>query len=219
MDSPPWILAAAAAGYLLGALPFGYLVSRLHGIDIFGVGSRNPGATNVRRILGARAGNVVFVLDFLKGVAAAGWPLCLALASAHPGGAGVPAAVMAAKVPETAGLAGAMLGHSFSCFTGFKGGKGVATGAGAFLVLAPLATFAAAAVWIAAFFASRYVSLASILAALAVPVMSFLTGEPAFVSIAAAAVWLFVVVRHRSNIARLLNGTENRFGRKPEVER
>src|SRR5580658_449193 len=148
---------AAAAGYLLGSLPFGYMVARSRGVDIFSVGSRSPGATNVRRVLGSGPGNVVLALDVLKGAVAAGWPLLA-----------VWGALSAAAAPRTlgyVGLASALLGHSFSCFTRFRGGKGVATAAGGLAVLMPCVAVSSAAVWAVTFAASRYVSLASIAAA------------------------------------------------------
>jgi glycerol-3-phosphate acyltransferase PlsY len=109
-----------------------------------------------------------------------------------------------------AGLVAAMIGHSFSCFTGFKGGKGVATGAGGFLVLMPQVTLIAAAVWALLFFSIRYVSLASIAAALTIPVGAYFFNEPLVLIAAAAAAAIFVIVRHRANISRLIHGTENR---------
>jgi glycerol-3-phosphate acyltransferase PlsY len=159
------LLAAAAAGYLLGALPFGYLVARSKGVNIFEVGSKSPGATNVRRVLGSGPGNVVFVLDALKGSVAAGWPLLVIWqAVREPGFPGVLGYV---------GLAAALVGHSFSCFTRFRGGKGVATAAGGLLVLMPVVSLISAAVWVTVFYATRYVSLASILAAVALPILSY----------------------------------------------
>ena len=192
----PFVIVAVA-GYLLGSLPFGWIVARARGVNIFEVGSRNPGATNVRRTLGAGAGNLVFVLDLLKGSIASGWPLL-----AMPPGNREACCV--------AGLVAAMIGHSFSCFTGFKGGKGVATGAGGFLVLMPQVTLIAAAVWALLFFSIRYVSLASIAAALTIPVGAYFFNEPLVLIAAAAAAAIFVIVRHRANISRLIRGTENR---------
>lgn len=204
-------LIAGAVGYLLGAIPFGYLVARAHGVNIFEVGSRNPGATNVKRVLGAKAGNTVFALDALKGALAAGWP---GLASLMPAASGA-ATERDWIIPGVIGLVTALLGHSFSCFTGFRGGKGVATAAGGFLVLVPIPTLVAAIVWVVSFYAFRYVSLASILAAVALPSMAWIlaAGSLLLPSIA-TAIGLFVVVRHRANIVRLLNGTENRFSKK-----
>ena len=157
----------------------------------------------MKRVLGAEAGNTVFALDAVKGAAAVGWPI--------PFIAGeflVPA--------QLAGLLGALLGHSFSCFTRFKGGKGVATGAGGLLVLLPVATLIAGAVWVVTFYASRYVSLASLIAALVLPGAAWSLGASRVLVGFAALIAVFVVVRHRANIQRLLNGTENRFSRKKE---
>lgn len=203
------ILIAAAAGYLLGALPFGYLVARAHGINIFEHGSKSPGATNVKRVLGEkfgkrgkRAGNFAFVCDALKGAAAAGWPLFF-IACEH------------ITEMQLAGLAGAVIGHSFSCFTRFKGGKGVATSAGGLVVLMPLVTLIGLAAWLVTFFASRIVSLASIVAAVAIPLAAWLTGRPLPVLVLAIIISAFVIFLHRANIKRLLNGTEHRFTKKP----
>jgi glycerol-3-phosphate acyltransferase PlsY len=202
-----WLMAIAAViGYLLGSLPFGYLFARAQGVDIFKAGSGNPGATNVKRVLGARAGHTVFVLDVLKGAVAAGWPLLPLLHAPD------------ARMIGLAGVIAAVLGHSFSIFTKFKGGKGVATAAGGLMVLMPVSCAIGAAVWVLTFFLTRYVSLGSILAAIAVPAASWLRGNPLPLDIVATAVGLFVIVRHRENIRRLLNGTENKFVKKPPAQ-
>ena len=207
------ILIAAAVGYVLGALPFGYLVARAKGVDIFTVGSRNPGATNVRRVLGSGPGNLVFVLDVLKGALATGWPLAYAAFDArrHAGEFYVnidPTAFM------IAGLVGAVLGHSFSCFTRFRGGKGVAAGAGGFLVLMPSATLIGAVIWGVVFLLTRYVSLASMLAAISLPLSAWWLGRPGALIVLCVLVAVFVVFRHRENCRRLLQGTEHRFVKK-----
>ena len=204
------VVIALAVGYLLGALPFGYLVARAHAVDIFKAGSGSSGATNVKRVLGAKAGNTVFALDVLKGVAAAGlWRIVEFKSAIEPGN------LDPNSVTPLVGLVGALLGHSFSCFTRFKGGKGVATGAGGLLVLLPLATLIAGAAWIIVFYASRYVSLASIVASIVLPLAAWLQQQPVLLIGFAALVTVFVVVRHLSNIRRLIDGTENRFARKP----
>ncbi|MEO6992990.1 MAG: glycerol-3-phosphate 1-O-acyltransferase PlsY, partial [Lacunisphaera sp.] len=197
-----WILSSAIVGYLLGSLPFGYLVARAHGVDIFKVGSGNPGATNVKRVLGAKAGNMVFALDALKGALAAAWPLLPFLT------------VPDTRIMGLVGVISAVLGHSFSMFTKFKGGKGVATAAGGLVVLIPLASLVGAVVWVLTFFITRYVSLGSVLAAVAVPVASWLFKNPLPLNLVAAALGLFVIIRHRANIKRLLNGTETKFVKK-----
>ncbi len=210
---------AAVVGYLLGSLPFGYLVARAKGVNIFKVGSKSSGATNVRRVLGSGPGNFVFVLDVLKGAAAAGWPLIwlygwLLEADQAPGGSGMSIALC--SYMAVSGLVGALVGHSYSCFTRFRGGKGVATGAGGMLVILPAVTLIAVLIWAIAFFTSRYVSLASICAALSLPITAFFLNEDRLLLGLATVVAVFVVVRHRANLGRLLNGTETRFVKKSE---
>ncbi|HTJ78132.1 MAG TPA: glycerol-3-phosphate 1-O-acyltransferase PlsY [Rariglobus sp.] len=198
---------AAIAGYFLGAIPFGYIVARAYGINIFEHGSKSPGATNVKRVLGKKAGNTVFALDAVKGAVAAGWPLVV-----FPAFSVGTIDIMYAAVT---GLLFAVLGHSFSCFTRFKGGKGVATSAGGFIVLMPVVTLIALGVWLVTFYASRYVSLASILAAVAIPVGAIVLGKPPLLIGLAVLIGGFVIVLHRANIGRLLKGTENKFVKKP----
>lgn len=214
----------ALLGYLLGSLPFGYVVARAKGVNIFEVGSKNPGATNVRRVLGPGPGNLVFGLDALKGALAAAWAV-VGNGSALDLGFKAPFTVFNGHYAGAdwvsfgmAGLVGALLGHSFSCFTGFRGGKGVATAAGGCLVLMPYGTLIAAVIWVATFYASRYVSLASILSAIALPLSVLALGQPKPLLVFAAIAAVFVVVRHRANITRLLNGTENRFVKKPAAK-
>jgi acyl phosphate:glycerol-3-phosphate acyltransferase len=201
---------AAVAGYVLGSLPFGYLVARSKGVDIFEVGSKSSGATNVRRVLGSGPGNAVLALDILKGAVAAGWPLLVAWG-----------AIRAFDVPSVLGYVGlgfALLGHSYSCFTKFKGGKGVATGAGGLVVLMPNVALVSVGVWVVVFLAARYVSLASIVAALSLPLLAWAFKRDSLALGVAAAVALFVIVRHRANVVRLMNGTEKRFDRKKDVQ-
>ena len=211
----PSFLIAAILGYFLGAIPFGFLVARAHGVNIFAVGSKSPGATNVKRMIGRGPGNLVFALDALKGAFAAGWPLVAFAFGRHGAIVGMTDWLQANEVAVT-GLGGALLGHSFSCFTWFKGGKGVATGAGGFLVLLPIPTLIGTVVWVVTFYASHYVSLASILAAVAVPTAAVVLGHPAIVNVIAVVACGFVVVRHRTNIVRLCQGTEHKFMKKPE---
>jgi glycerol-3-phosphate acyltransferase PlsY len=191
---------ALVAGYLVGAIPVGYLVAQWHGVDIFSVGSGNPGATNVRREIGKWAGNLVFALDALKGLAAAGWVVML------PAGESIPASSLGLL-----GLAGAIIGHSFSAFTRFRGGKGVAVTVGGAIALMPVATLVGMLVWVVLFYTTRYVSVASIGLAAALPVVSFMRHGPAVLFFFALAVAVFIIYRHRANIARLVRGEENRF--------
>ena len=183
-------------GYLAGSIPFGYLVVRVFArADIRSVGSGNIGATNVWRTYGARLGAPVALLDVAKGF--------------------VPALAGVLVVDDLAGvLAGgaAMAGHWRPLFLGFgKGGKTVATGGGVFLAVAPLVGLAGAGVWLVVFLVGRYASVASIVAAFAVPALAAVMGEPWPVVGFAAAAGAAVVILHRGNIRRLRSGTENRF--------
>ena len=185
-----------AAGYLAGSLPFGYwLVRWLRGVDIRTVGSGNIGATNVWRTFGARLGLTVMLLDALKGFA--------------------PALVADLWVGSLWGvLAGgaAMLGHSRPVFLKFaRGGKMVATCGGAFLGVAPIVGGIGVAVWILVFVACRYASVASITAALSIPIFAVALREPWPVIAFAAFAALAVLVLHRANIRRLRSGTETKM--------
>jgi glycerol-3-phosphate acyltransferase PlsY len=220
----PLLVITALVGYLLGSLPFGYLVARSHGVNIFEVGSKNPGATNVRRVLGRGPGNLVFALDALKGAIAVVLPIAyfaishqsyLTMTTDRTGQ--VVGAIDQREIAEVTGLIFALLGHSFSCFTRFRGGKGVATGAGGFAVLFPLGALVALGVWAVTAWVSRYVSLASILAALSLPITGMAHHESGPLVSACSLVAIIVVLRHRSNIARIAAGTENKIGQKKAV--
>ncbi|MFM1746760.1 MAG: acyl-phosphate glycerol 3-phosphate acyltransferase [Verrucomicrobiota bacterium] len=198
---PTVLIVAAVVGYLLGALPFGFLVARAKGVNIFEVGSKNPGATNVRRVLGHGPGNLVLFLDAAKGALAVGWPL---LPVAGPAGEGA----------AITGLVAAIVGHSFSCFTGFKGGKSVATAAGGFAVLFPLGAAIALGVFGLTLAIFRFVSLSSMLAAVSLVIAAVVLGRSVPVVVVTATIAGFVILRHRANISRLLAGTESRVGSK-----
>jgi len=200
-----YYLSAVFAGYLIGSLPFGYWVARAHGVDIMKVGSGNPGATNVKRAVGGAAGNAVFILDFLKGVVAVSWVWLLPENGVNP----VHLSLL--------GLVGAILGHSFSIFLGFKGGKGVATTIGGMVTLMPVSALIAIGVWLILFFLTRYVSLASIGMAVALPVSHLILAGPDLLLGFAALVAVFIVVRHRANIQRLIKGREHRFERRQKA--
>ncbi|MCX6937062.1 MAG: glycerol-3-phosphate 1-O-acyltransferase PlsY [Verrucomicrobia bacterium] len=221
------LILAAIAGYLLGALPFGWLIARKFGINIFEHGSKNPGATNVKRVLGEkfgakgkRAGDLAFSLDALKGAAAAGWPAFLHVYEVKKN-TGADVSLGSAYADSNwaymaiTGLVFALVGHSFSCWTRFKGGKGVATSAGGLCVLLPIPTLLGLVSWVLVFQVSRYVSLASIVAAVVLPAAaSFWPGTPRPFAILATVIGVFVILRHRANITRLRNGTENKFVKK-----
>jgi acyl phosphate:glycerol-3-phosphate acyltransferase len=230
------LLLAAVAGYFLGALPFGWLIARKFGVNIFEHGSKNPGATNVKRVLGGmfgkkgkRAGDLAFFLDALKGAVATYTSMLIGAKSFHDtavaggleGGPSDASVIVllseSSYVVEAAivGLVFALIGHSFSCWTRFKGGKGVATSAGGLVVLLPIPTVIGLVAWVVTFSVSRYVSLASIVAAVALPAAAWLLGAPHAFAILATVIGAFVILRHRSNIVRLCNGTENKFVKKP----
>jgi glycerol-3-phosphate acyltransferase PlsY len=189
-------LILVTAGYLIGSIPWGYVVAKLlRGVDIRTVGSGNLGAANVWRVLGFKAGLAVAVLDVGKGFAAA----LLGLWAGDE------------LTGLLAGIA-AMLGHWRPLFMGLnKGGKIVATTGGVALALAPLATLATGVVWVVTFLLTRYTSVASMLAALALPLFALAFGSSALVVVFSAGAALAILLLHRANIGRLLSGTENRF--------
>ena len=204
------LVVSAVIGYLLGALPFGYLVAKAKGVNIFEVGSKNPGATNVRRVLGHGPGNLVLILDAAKGALAVGlFPLVHLVGPQY-----CPFDSNGMLVLKIVGLIAAILGHSFSCFTGFKGGKSVATGAGGFLVLFPLGMGIGFAIFALTLAISRYISLASMLAAVSLPFTAFAFDQPSPVISISAMIAAFVIYRHRANLARIRAGTESKVGRK-----
>lgn len=190
------------ASYFIGAVPFGYLVARMHGVDIFRAGSGNIGATNIGRVLGRKYGILVFALDFLKGAA--------------------PTAITRYLVPDVswapiaAGLA-ALIGHMFSLYLRFRGGKGVATGCGVVMVLMPIATIIALLVWLSMLVTTRYMSLASVAAAIALAAARIIgTKEPfsaheCLLTVFSLFAAILVIVRHRTNLMRLIHGNEGRF--------
>jgi len=200
MTAPLLLLTA----YLVGAIPFGYVIGRLRGVNLFHEGSGNIGATNAGRVLGRKFGLLVFVLDFLKGslpVAAVGL-FERELESPNAVRAGVAAL--------------AFLGHLFPIYLGFRGGKGVATGAGTVVVLAPIPATCAIAAWIVVALASRTVSLASIVAVAAIVAVRLV--QPAPFASEALPITLYlaigatvVILKHRSNIGRLRAGTEGQL--------
>lgn len=201
-------VAAALVAYLLGSIPFGYLLVRFfRKEDIRQKGSGNIGATNVIRSGAKGLGAVTFLLDVLKGAFAV--LLCGMVATRW----GLAPAVRA-NIVATAALF-AILGHIYTIWLGFKGGKGVATAFGVFLALAPWAALAGLAVFVVVFALSRYVSLGSILAAVAFPIFALLLPHPERTIWESAVLFLvplIVIVKHRENIGRLLHGKEYRFG-------
>lgn len=200
------------AAYFLGSIPTGYLVAQAKGVDIRKVGSGNIGATNVFRILGKPAGVLVLVIDGLKGYAASAW-LCDALLP--------PLGVAAGDAESYRILAGiaAVLGHNYTCWLKFKGGKGIATSAGVYFALAPLAAGIAVAAFLLALLLTRYVSIGSIAASVALPTAVWcLPNNNLFLGIVTTVLGLMAIYKHRSNIKRLMAGTESRLGRRPEIQ-
>jgi glycerol-3-phosphate acyltransferase PlsY len=220
-------------GYLLGSIPFGYLVAKAHGIDIRQHGSGNIGATNVMRTLGKKPGYTVFACDAIKGLVAVIIGKYLAVHYSLPISSmsitttEVFHSTQIIRLPEAIAAISAaiacIIGHNFPVWLGFKGGKGMATSAGVLIGMMPLTAMGCVIVWALVFFTTRYVSLASIAAAIALPVITMLLllagwlyGWPYFYFSVAAC--LLAVWRHRANIGRLVNGTENRFEKKPKTE-
>jgi acyl phosphate:glycerol-3-phosphate acyltransferase len=204
----PAILIFVVA-YLLGSIPFGLIVARSQGIDIRAHGSGNIGATNVWRTLGKKWGLLTFFCDAAKGWLAV---VCAFLVAGH-----FPNAFRDQTFAGIIGAVGCILGHNFPVWLSFKGGKGVATSLGVIIGMMPLASLIVFALWGVIFKTTRYVSLASIVAALLLPVVVL-----ALLSIGqihgwgnfyfACAAGILVIWRHRPNISRLINGTESRFG-------
>jgi acyl phosphate:glycerol-3-phosphate acyltransferase len=196
--------------YILGSIPVGYLAGQLAGVEIRNLGSGNVGATNVVRVLGKKYGYPVFALDFLKGFGAV--RISMLIATGPP---------PEWNSPEMFGIAAAIscvIGHSYPPWLKFKGGKGVATSAGALFALTPIGGLIGVAIWIVIFRLTRYVSLASVTAAVVLPIVILVISrrnEDAkaifYFSICVAAI---VIWRHRSNLSRLVRGTEPRFSRK-----
>jgi acyl phosphate:glycerol-3-phosphate acyltransferase len=195
--------------YLLGSIPSGFLAGKARGIDIRKEGSGNIGATNVFRILGKQA---------LKGWLAVAVVAQLAFVGFGPPTLPPEAAPGLHNLQIAAGIA-AILGHNYTCWLRFKGGKGVATTAGVLIAWLPLPFLVVLATWLVVFALSRYVSLASIAAALALPFATWWLDGRTTMIVLASLVGALAIYKHRSNIQRLRNGTENRFGRKQESPR
>ena len=204
----PWLLIALGS-YLLGSIPFGFIAGRICGIDIRTQGSGNIGATNVLRVLGKKWGYAVFFLDFLKGIL----PVLLALAWGRSIG------VNPASAPGALAALCTLLGHSFPVWLGFKGGKGIASSAGVIVGLFGTGAFLfCLGSWLLFFSVTRYVSVASIAAAIAVPVsvsvLYFMHRSDWLTLFVACLMCVLAIWRHRSNITRLRAGTEPRFDKK-----
>lgn len=197
--------------YFIGSIPFGFLIAKtVKGVDIRQIGSGNPGATNVSRVLGKPYGILVFILDMLKGF--------------------LPVFIfdrMFADYSHSLAVilcgAGVICGHTFPVFLGFKGGKAAATGCGVFLWLAPLPLIISAGIWLLTVYISRYISLGSILSSIALVTCLIVLGKDPFgkgipLTLFSIFISALLIIRHKSNIKRLLNGTESKIGSKIKAD-
>ncbi len=188
--------------YLLGSIPTGFLVARARGVDIRTVGSGNIGATNAFRVLGKGLGIFVLLMDALKGWVAVQIGAYV-VSQLLPG-----APLNSLRI--TAGIA-AILGHNYTCWLHFKGGKGIATSAGVLIALVPLALAIILSIFIILFVTTRYVSVGSLAASFSLPFATWFTTKDTGLTIVTGAMGALAILKHRKNIQRLLNGTENRI--------
>ena len=208
MPATAYILTLLIA-YLLGSIPTGFLVAKARGVDIRTVGSGNIGATNVFRIVGTTAGVFVLLADAVKG-----WLAVVVAARWVWGWCGPATSEETLEWFKLVAGVAAILGHIYTCWLYFKGGKGIATSAGVLVGLVPIALLIILGVWIVVFALSRYVSLASISASFTLPFAAWLVGESMTIIVAVAGLAALAIYKHKSNIQRLMNGTENRFALK-----
>lgn len=202
-------IVTISISYLLGSIPFAVIIAKSKGVNILQEGSGNPGATNVKRVLGKTAGNTVFALDFAKGF------LAVLLVSLLFGESYPTAPIVALLV--------SIIGHSFSVFLKFKGGKGVAVTMGGLLALVPFVLIAGLVTWLLLFYTTRYVSLASICFGLSLHLWALLFDKAIFTEsvlyakatyILLISLGLMILIRHKSNLERLISGKESKFTKK-----
>lgn len=208
MPAIGYILTALVA-YLLGSVPTGFLVAKSRGMDIRTLGSGNIGATNVFRILGKSAGVLVLLADAAKGCLAVLMVAPLFCGWFYPG-----AGPTARDWFDICAGAAAILGHNYTCWLYFKGGKGIATSAGVLVALVSVPLVIILGVWIIVFALTRYVSLASILAAFVLPFATWAVGKGLTLVVVTAVLAALAIYRHKANIRRLINGTEDRISLK-----
>jgi glycerol-3-phosphate acyltransferase PlsY len=202
-------LTTAVVAYLLGSIPTGYLVGMAKGIDVRKAGSGNIGATNAFRILGKGAGILVLLADATKGWLAAALVPKLAHGMINPTGEDT-------EYLQIIGGVMVILGHNYTCWLKFKGGKGIATSAGVLIALIPWAFAVGFVAWMVVFFLTRYVSLASLAAAISLPFATWAFGSSYTLLVMATILSALAIYKHKPNIQRLLNGTENKLGRKKD---
>jgi glycerol-3-phosphate acyltransferase PlsY len=215
MNTEKYLLfLVTAVSYIVGSIPFGYIIGKINGIDIRKHGSGNIGATNVLRTLGRKWGYLCFLLDFMKG-----FLLVLTtelLVKNH-------FSTIDPQLASACAMAGAFCGHLWTIFLKFKGGKGISTAAGAIFAISPFAFFASLITWFCIFSISKYVSLSSIIASLTLPLAYLFVGQYAnspyslMIMTAFSAISLISILKHIPNIKRLFNGTEMRFGGKEKI--
>ena len=189
---------AVTLGYFVGSIPFAYLLSRQQGVDLRRAGSGNIGASNVLRTTGVRAAMLAMALDGVKGTIAV---LIAQLLAAGP-------------ITAVAAACASVVGHVYPIWLRFRGGKGVATAAGAFAVLAPEAMGVASCVFLLAVIVTRFISVGSIAGALTLVIVAAISDAPGAVAIGAIVSTLIIIYRHRENLARLVAGTERRIGQR-----
>jgi len=206
VDAASYVTTCVLA-YLVGSLPTGFLVGKARGIDIRTVGSGNIGATNAFRALGRSAGSAVLLADALKG-----WMAVVLLPQLVFGMFKIPPNSATREYHQILAGIAVVLGHNYTCWLKFKGGKGIATSAGVLIALVPSALLIILVIWLVVFGLSRYVSLASLVASFALPIAVWISGYSVLLIIVTACMGTLAIYKHRSNIKRLLNGTENRFG-------
>ena len=202
-------IIVAVAAYLLGSIPTGFLVAKAKGIDIRKTGSGNIGATNAMRVLGKPAGIFVLLMDAAKGYLACVFCYISLCSSSFTH----------QQIENCIIIAGifAVLGHNYTCWLKFKGGKGIATTAGVYLALAPYAVLIALVVFILAVAITRYISVGSILAAIALPILVYWTQNNDTLNIVTLVLGVLAIYKHKSNIQRLMAGIENRLGKKKDT--
>ena len=204
-------IAIGVAAYLFGSVPWAFIIGRINGIDIRKQGSGNVGATNVMRVLGRKWGIMCFVLDFLKGLLPV---LAVKILISQKILTEAPDALII-----TAGLS-SVAGHIWSVFLKFKGGKGMATGGGVLVGIAPYSFICTGLIWLILFYSTRYVSAASVIAAAALPISSFIFSKTGIWTLSTPfQIFLLVlaivtIAKHHTNIGRLINGTEHKFEKK-----
>lgn len=209
----------AVSAYLLGSIPFGFLVAKAKGIDIRSVGSGNIGATNAMRVLGKPTGIFVLLMDALKGYAACTFVPALIYNFLFARGwedvlQNQPIEIQM-RLKVLAGVC-AVLGHNYTCWLKFKGGKGIATTAGIYIALAPWPLLIALVVFILAVALTRYISVGSISGAIVLPAAVWIMPpHNLLLGIVSTALGALAIYKHKSNIQRLMAGTENKLGKKP----